>query len=371
MNRLSEEWFAVDKIVLYGWGNVGKKCFLKFNEDFNIISIVDNDPDKQGDFQGIPIRNENDSLEVLKSNKIVVLTGGKVYRNIANRLNEIGLEEYIDFCPVELFIAEWYWNKRGENCLLEVHTAVTMRCTFNCKNCNMFVPYYHEKIEYSVDELKQMYDLFFEYVDYVFCIALLGGEPLVTPVTGEIINYLSEKYSNKIGIINIITNGSIVPDDKTIEAMKRNKVLVYISDYTATIPYQEKLVEVVDKLRSSNIDFLVRGSKEWKDFGFPVEPLNECKNIREHMKICAPLFHGLNDNRFYYCHVAWSAEKAGLYKLRESDYIDLKKLDIKEKRKITQHALGDIEEQYVSLCKVCGGCGEDNIKNVTAAVQME
>lgn len=371
MNKLTNEWLKIEKIILYGWGNVGKKCFSKFNEDFTIISIIDNDPNKQGYFHGIPIKNAEDSLELLKSNKIVVLTGGKVYKNIANSLNEIGLEEYIDFCSVELFIAEWYWNVRSENCLLEVHTAVTMRCTFNCKNCNMFVPYYQEKIDYSFNELKQMYDLFFEYVDYVFCITLLGGEPFVTPIAGELISYLGEKYPDKIGVINIISNGSIVPDDKTIEVMRRYNVLVYLSDYSVAIPYKEKFKKVVEKFHSSNIECVVRSSKEWKDFGFPVAPLNIDKNVKEHMETCAPLFHGLNDNKFYYCHVAWSAEKAGLYQLSEGDYIDLNKLDVAKKRSLVQHALGDIEGRYVSLCKVCGGCGEDNLNNVMAAIQME
>lgn len=371
MNKLSDEWFTIDKIVLYGWGNVGQKCFSKFEEDFTIISIVDNNPDKQGYFRGVPIMSEDTSLDLLKTNKVIVLTGGKVYRNIVNSLKKIGLEEYIDFCSVEVFISEWYWNKKGENCLLEVHTAVTMRCTFNCKNCNMFVPYYREKVEYSIDELKQMYDLFFEYVDYVFCIVLLGGEPFATSITGALIDYLGQEYTDKIGVINVISNGSIVPDDRTIEVMRKNKVLVYLSDYSDVVPYKAKLMETVGKLQSSNIECMVYSSKEWKDFGFPVAPLNLDKNVKEHMKTCAPLFHGLNDNKFYYCHVAWSAEKAGLYKLSENDYIDLNKLDIVEKRILSQHALGDMEGQCVSLCKACGGCGEDNPNNVKAAIQME
>lgn len=371
MNKLVDEWLTIDKIVLYGWGNVGKKCFSKFEEDFTIISIIDNDSNKQGYFRGVPIKNANDASDLIKSNKIVVLTGGKVYKNIADSLKKLGLKEYVDFCPVEVFISEWYWNKKGENYLLEVHTAVTMRCTFNCRNCNMFVPYYQEKIDYSVDELKRMYDLFFKYVDYVFCITLLGGEPFATPATTELISYLGEKYIDKIGVINIISNGSIVPDDKTIATMMKNNVLVYLSDYSAVISYKEKLMEVAEKLRSNHIEYVIRRSKEWKDFGFPLTLFKADKNVKEHMKTCAPLFHGLNDNKFYYCHVAWSAEKAGLYELSKDDYVDLNQLNVAEKRKITQHALGDMEGQYVSLCKVCGGCGEDNPNNVKAAIQME
>ena len=371
MNKLADEWLTMNKIVLYGWGNVGKKCFSKFKEDFDIVSIIDNDPSKQGEFCGVPIVSANDAQDILQSNKIVVLTGGKVYKDIANSLTEIGLQEYIDFCSVEIFISEWYWNVKGQNCLLEVHTAVTMQCTFKCRNCNMFVPYYREKVNCSGTELKQMYDLFFKYVDYVFCIALLGGEPFLSQATGEIINYLGKKYSSQIGVINIISNGSIVPDDETIEIMSKNNVLVYLSDYSSTVSYKEKLMQVVEKLTDNNIQYVLRSSEQWKDFGFPTVVPSIGKDVAEHMNTCAPLFHGLNDNKFYYCHVAWSAEKAGMYKLEKYDYIDLENLAMKDRRDIVYHALGFMEPQYVSLCKICGGCGSDNPNNVKAAIQME
>ena len=236
----------------------------------------------------------------------------------------------------------------------------------------MFVPYYHKKIDYSFDELKQMYDLFFKYVDYTFCITLLGGEPFISPILGEIIDYLGSKYSEKIGVINIISNGSIVPNDDLIEVIVRNKVLVYLSDYSATISYKSKFMQVVKKLQENNVEYDLRISDNWKNFGFPVDVPNiNSRDMEEHMRSCAPIFHGLNDNKFYYCHVAWSAEKAGLYKLSDKDYVDLNSLDLKNKRNIIQHALGNMESKYVSLCKICGGCGDDNPDVVKAAVQME
>lgn len=372
MNKLIDEWLEIDKLVLYGWGNIGKKCVAKLEKDFTIISIIDNDSNKHGNFHGIPITSEVSSWEIIKSNKVVVLTGGKIYKDIASRLTKAGLKEYYDFCSVEEFISEWYWEKKEENCLLEVHTAITMKCTFNCKNCNMFVPYYREKIDYSFSELKEMYDLFFQYVDYVFCISILGGEPFLNPYIGEIIDYLGEKYFNKIGVINVISNGSIMPNDQLLEVFVRNNVLVYLSDYSSIIPYKSKILHVVEKFQSRGINCVLRTADQWKDFGFPVmAPIIENVDTSEHMKSCAPIFHGLNDNKFYYCHVAWSAEKAGLYTLNEQDYIDLENLQYADRRKISQHALGNIDNQYISLCKLCGGCGEDNPNIIHAAIQME
>lgn len=91
----------------------------------------------------------NEVIEIAKIYKIIVMTGGKEYRNIAYELEKIGLKENKDFCSIEIFISDWYWEKFHLNCLLEVHTAVTMRCTLQCKNCNMFVPYYKKIIEYD------------------------------------------------------------------------------------------------------------------------------------------------------------------------------------------------------------------------------
>lgn len=372
MNKLSDEWLEVDKLILYGWGNIGQKCFAKFEEDFRILAIIDNDSSKHGKFHGVPIISEDDSWDIIRSNKIVVLTGGKVYKDIANRLTKAGLKEYYDFCSAEEFISEWYWEKKNQNCLLEVHTAITMRCTFNCKNCNMFVPYYRDKIDYSFLELKELYDLFFQYVDFVFCVSILGGEPFLSPYIGEIIDYLGKEYFNKIGVINVISNGGIMPNDKLLEVFDRNNVLVYLSDYSSVIPYGTKITSVVEKFQNRHINCVLRMADQWKDFGFPViVPSIENVDIGDHMRSCAPIFHGLNDNKFYYCHVAWSAEKAGLYTLNKQDYIDLENLKYIDRRKIVQHALGNVENQYISLCRICGGCGEDNPNSIRAAIQME
>ena len=94
----------------------------------------------------------------------------------------------------------------------------------------------------------------------------------------------------------------------------------------------------------------------------------------DHMKSCSPLFHGINDKKFYYCHVIWSADKAGIYTAPESDYIDLTELEPDneaDKKKVWRYALGDCERGFLGFCMVCGGCGEDNDKAVVAGIQSK
>ncbi len=374
MNQLEDSWKDIRDIIAFGWGNVGKKSIDKLMADFNVIQIIDNEEEKQGEYRGIKITSLKNALEIVRQNKIIVMTNGKVYLRIKEELQGIGMKEYRDFCSIERFISEWYWKYKNQNCILEIHTAVTMRCTLKCRNCNMFVPYYKEKIDYAFEEIKQDYDLLFQFVDYVFCIELLGGEPLLNRDLGRIILYLSENYGNRIGAIGIVTNGSVVPDDNLLAILSKCHVTSYISDYTGTVPYKKKLGEVISVYKEKGLRYEIRQALQWKDFGIPCRKgEHQSESVRKHMLTCAPLFHGLNDKKYFFCHVAWSAEKAGFYKLTENDFIDLCRLAVgcdNDKRKLIYHSMGEnLQQGYVSLCQVCGGCGEDNLIEVNAGEQ--
>ena len=76
--------------------------------------------------------------------------------------------------------------------------------------------------------------------------------------------------------------------------------------------------------------------------------------------------------RYYYCHVSWSADKAKLLKNVSDDYVDLRTLndDDSAKEAILEHSKGNMTKGFVKLCKICGGCGNDNTEFVNAAEQM-
>ena len=54
------------------------------------------------------------------------------------------------------------------------------------------------------------------------------------------------------------------------------------------------------------------------------------------------------------------------------DYIDLRTLDDDDRAKeaILEHSNGNMAKGFVKLCKICGGCGNDNTEFVKAAEQM-
>lgn len=371
---LPADWGDLKEIIMYGYGAIGQACLSSILKDFSVPYIIDMDEHKQGrKIGGINIVSLEVGLRQIAGRKIIVSTGGRSYLTIAKVLKEKGLNEYEDFCNIEYFITEWYWQYKQKNCLMEIHTALTMQCTLKCKNCNMFVPHYSEKLVYPLQTLQDEFDLLFSKVDYVFCITLLGGEPLLYPQITEFVQYLFDNYKENIGTIKIITNGTIVPKEEFFSIMKDYPVWISISDYTNQVQYAGQLNKFIEKIKQYSLEYTVTKMETWNDFYFPERQIKIDNNkCAAHMKECSPIFHGYNDKKIYYCHVAWSAEKMGKFKLSESDYVDLTEINDNESRHhIAEHCLGIVDGGYISFCQFCGGCGKDNTSCVIAGEQIK
>ena len=369
-----DSWKDLSTIIVYGLGMVGKKYFSILKNDFKIKYNVDNNPDISSYYEGTKVISLSEMVLLKGNEKIIVLASKKAYDSIKRDLDKQGLSEYEDYVRFDDFVKEWYWQIENKNCIREVHMSVNTNCTYNCEKCNMFVPYYKDDKIYTVAEVRKSLDVFFPLIDYVFVFSYLGGEPFLNHELKDILEYTYRNYHSKIGRIEIISNGSIIPDEETLSVMHRYNVLVRISDYTAQINYREKLEQLISILSRYGIQYSIERSLEWVDFCFPyAEKENKLliKDVRTHMLCCAPAFHGLNDGKFYYCHVAWSAEKAGLIKLKDSDFIDLENCSVNpdSKRHLVEYAGGDMEGGYVSLCKKCMGCGTDNPYSIPAGKQ--
>lgn len=371
---LTEDWKNIKELVIYGFGKVAHDNMDFFRQNFNILYIIDSNKDKCGvKYKEIDVKHVNDVLDDLTNHKIVVMTANRNATLVGSDLEKFGLQKGKNYCSMEQFLTEWFWNYRKKVCLMEVHSTITTRCTLRCKHCNMFMPYYKEQIDYVAEDILHDLELLFRHVDYVVSYKLLGGEPLINNELANMIMQISEKYGDKIGNIGIITNGTILPNEELINISKKYDVKFDFSDYTDAVDYKKKFDEAVKRVSDAGIRYEVNRSLRWCDFGFPEKNKNyDFDEVREHMLSCGPLFHGLNDGKYYYCHVAWSADKAKLLKNVQDDYIDLRTLGNGDEAKeaILEHSKGNMAKGFVKLCKICGGCGNDNTDFVKAAEQM-
>lgn len=374
--QLSEDWKGITSIIIYGLGLVAERFINKITLDFHVEYIIDNKK-QGGDYKGIPIVGYAIVKEELQQNKrkIVVMTSQRIYSDIRSSLESDGFVEMRDFCRIEQFAVEWYQINRNQINIIQVNTAVTTWCTLNCEKCNMFMPHYEnsKRKHYTFTEMKEDIDLLLNYVDYIFWYNFLGGEPFLNKELKDIIAYVGETYPNKVERMGITTNGTIIPDAETLMQLKKYNVMVSISDYTENVSYTKKMQKVMDKLDEWGISLKRNIMTEWKDFGFPEDPFHWGEDgVCEHMKNCSPLFHGINDKKLYYCHVVWSAEKAGIYTVPDSDYIDLTQLECsreEDKRKVSRYCAGECKRGFLGFCMLCGGCGADNTRIIPVGVQ--
>ena len=371
-----EGWKDCRKIVLFGYGRQGKRVLKKLKKDFKIIAIVENDAKKcmGGGIEEIPIVHFSEALLLLKTYKVIVTVSEHYYREIKKQLEDCGLIEYRDFVMSQQFIVEWYFKYKRKIYMLKTDISVTPKCSLNCEKCTLFMPYWTDKREKSIDDIKRDIDSYFNVVDYVMDMNIVGGEPFLYRKLGIVLDYIGERYGDKVGYLGIITNGTIIPSDDILETMRKYEVGVSISDYTAEVDYKKKLKLLCEKLQNYGITFVRNADIDWFDFGFPNNTYHyNNEEAKKHMRACNTVCHTLDDGKIFYCGTAWAAYRAGLFPLHDNDYVSLRAVDPKDiyaRAQILEHCLGNVNNGYLEFCKVCGGYGNDNKNDVVAGKQL-
>lgn len=97
---------------------------------------------------------------------------------------------------------------------------VTLRCNLKCKLCAAHAPYYKNPWHPSIEELCKQADRFFELVTHIGHFSLTGGEPLLHQNLDMLVTHLGQ-YAQQIGVLELFTNGTIMPKDSVIDAFKQ------------------------------------------------------------------------------------------------------------------------------------------------------
>ena len=151
---------------------------------------------------------------------------------------------------------------------------LTPLCNLKCRLCAAYIPYNNEKNHYSIAVLKENTERYFNIVDHIEKFTVSGGEPFLSPYLNEYLEFLYDNYSDKLDLIEIITNGTLVPPDSTVKTMKRfdHKIEVLIDNYGEHI--SKKVDEISDVLTANNISHKIRDYYSenthcggWVDFG--------------------------------------------------------------------------------------------------------
>ena len=124
--------------------------------------------------------------------------------------------------------------------LCSIRAVVGTVCTLNCKYCADHIPYTkkeHRSFVPKEDVIADIYTLS-NICEFITVVELIGGEPLLHPDLHDIIK--SVQGIRNIGIVNIVTNGTVMPDDTLLDQLSNPYTVVNISDYSVNLKKEQR-----------------------------------------------------------------------------------------------------------------------------------
>jgi organic radical activating enzyme len=243
-------------------------------------------------------------------------------------------------------------------------------CNLNCKGCLNFNPYIKKHTTYTLDSLKEDCDALFDKIDVIGRFQITGGEPLLFDHLVELIQYVGEKYRQKIVRFEVVSNGTIVPSDELCLAMKANTVNVVVDDYRNSIKEVNNHYNiVVETFRKYDIPVLENYISQW----FNLTPYLDVKRALSDDELkalfdrCENPYATLVNKSISACNYAHYAEKAGIIESNSSDYFDLTTQF--SKYDIVAYRLRCNSKGYTELCNHCAGY-RNNCNWIAPAVQI-
>jgi sulfatase maturation enzyme AslB (radical SAM superfamily) len=258
---------------------------------------------------------------------------------------------------------------------------VTFLCNLRCKHCVGYAPYYDDPKVFTLDSLKETTDRLFALDLTVGKFSFSGGEPFLFDKLDELVDYVGSSYGNRIEVMEVVTNGTIMITDSLVDVLKKHSPLseVLIDDYTVSgvaedISKRLKEANVRHRVRDYKNDLYLGGWIDLTDFSLKHTP-DEAKAI---FKKCAfggnsEAFHystSITDGKIYKCHFERRADELGIAKLQKNNYLDL--YDDTESPEEKVRKVTDLMNEFApDACRYCNGFCKDRTDRQIPAIQLE
>ncbi|MCR4689483.1 MAG: radical SAM protein [Saccharofermentans sp.] len=242
-------------------------------------------------------------------------------------------------------------RKSSKDTLLHLDLVITECCSLKCRDCSNLMQYYCKPENLKTEDVLSDLTKLLSAVR-VEELKILGGEPFVNQKgLLAVLEFLAGSEGNKVGKINIITNGTIIPGEDVLEAIKREpKAYITFSNYGKLSAKQDEFILICKDLGISYV--VLDEDFYWLDFGrvseykesdeFVQRQYKNCYN----RKNCMTLYKG----RLYVCPRQAHGTSLGLIPDTEGDFVALDKPEVELKKAV----IGLVNRQYpITACRYC------------------
>lgn len=269
--------------------------------------------------------------------------GGVLKIKKLRRLRELGAPqngmkyETFDFPGNEIFR-----DSDGKDFVLlrRFELEVTTRCSLKCKHCAALMQYFASSpcadapspADVPADIIISDYNRMLDLIDWTDDVMVMGGEPFMNRSLADVLDAIraNPETKKKVGTVHVITNGTMLPSERTMDALAAADVVVLISNYREN---SRKISELLQALCRKHIRYNVLHHDGWANVQqlIPHEKPLTPEELLELRKVCTVRCRAVYEGRFYLCNFGAYAGKLGAVPYSESDSVDLYTGDAKER----------------------------------------
>jgi len=363
-----------DTIILWGAGKVGGiVAHSAVKQGLKIEAFVDSAEDKQGKTAfGYRIISPQELYDTYPDAVVIVSCAFPiVYKELTKStiqrvydphsfLLEVDFSEYAGGLTIEYACRTIDQAMRNYALFYDsgpqiqhISVLITDKCSLNCKNCDGYIPYHVNPRTDDFNFVVESYKRVIKACEYVEAIDLLGGEPLVHPNIAEITKYFVE--DNHCQKVAIITNGTILPSDNLVQAMKSPKFTLRISDYGNLSKRKQEIIELC---REEGIKLEITNYKHWDHVPLIQQTNESTSQLDSKYSACTSSVLYMKHGKIFQCTFVAGLSDLGerLIPDFEMNYVDLFQTEGDElTEKIMKFVQQLHDRRHLDACKYCPG----------------
>lgn len=224
-------------------------------------------------------------------------------------------------------------------------------CTLRCNHCVESVPHsklqrHFEPMDKLLWEIKRVASA----IEFVTVVDFVGGEPFLHPNLPELINEV--RNLPNVGLVNVFTNGTVLPNAELLHALKQEFVTVNVSDYSKNLTDDmiRRIEATVKVLEEEGIAFTRVTDMTWYDMQSFDENHDSEEELARRFHDCRiNSCHRLYDNKMFRCLHLYEGYVTGKLEMDET-VIDITAIPDEQ---LPQKLDEFWEQPYSSGCKYC------------------
>jgi len=242
---------------------------------------------------------------------------------------------------------------------------LTTKCNLTCVGCNHLRDQFRssDNVSFNADNILDDLYRIIDAVDFIKTVVVVGGEAMVHPDFATILRDVIDLP--KIGFIQLITNGSYPPRDKSVfDLLRSDRVMVEVSGYGDVVGVSnvKKRNLFLQDLASSSVNYRYDETASWTDFGdFHHRELSS-DNLKSAYSECCFISNDLFDGKLHKCSRSAYGQFIGKLPHYKNDYVDV--------RDSTNTLRYRIKEFLKIIPEACQHCNGTSTKTIPAGVQV-